>query len=92
VTHRHPEFWPEPDAFRPERFLGRPDRHRYAYFPFGGGPRSCIGEHFSLLESEVLLRTILSRYRVTALNEELALIPLITARPVGAVPVVFQPR
>ena len=84
VTHRHPEFWPEPDVFRPERFLGPQDRPRYAYFPFGGGPRHCIGEHFAMLESEVLLRAILSRFRLTAVEEDLRLVPLITMRPAAA--------
>src|SRR5262249_28730543 len=66
VTHRHPAFWEEPDAFRPERFLpGRgADRPKFAYFPFGGGPRGCIGNNFALLEGPLVLATILQRRRV----------------------------
>jgi cytochrome P450 len=85
VTHRHPAFWPEPDRFDPDRFTGDHDRPRYAYFPFGGGARSCIGEHFALLEATILLRTLLARYRVDALDARLPLTPLITLRPAGPV-------
>lgn len=92
VTHRHPEFWPDPDRFDPDRFTGGHDRPRYAYFPFGGGPRSCIGEHFALLEAAVLLRTVLARYRVEALDERLSLAPMITLRPAEPVRAVLTRR
>lgn len=92
VTHRHPRYWPDPDRFDPHRFTGTHDRPRYAYFPFGGGPRSCIGEHFAMMEAAVLLRAILSRYRVTALDAGLQLQPLITLRPSAPVRVVLHRR
>src|SRR6266542_2634677 len=92
VTHRHPVFWPEPDRFDPQRFLGDQDRPRYAYFPFGGGPRSCIGEHFALLEATVLLQALLSRYRVVALDAELPVAPLVTLRPAAPVRARLSPR
>ncbi len=57
VTHRHPDFWPDPERFDPERFT--PERvatqHRFAYFPFGAGPRVCIGKPLALLEMHVTL-------------------------------------
>lgn len=66
VTHRHPAFWEAPDRFDPDRFLperaaGRP---RFAYFPFGGGPRICIGNEFALMEATIALAMALQRYRL----------------------------
>jgi cytochrome P450 len=92
ITHRHPDFWPRPEAFDPDRFIGDHDRPRYAYFPFGGGPRSCIGEHFAMLEATVLLRTLLARYRVESLDATLRLAPMVTLRPAGPVRAVFGAR
>lgn len=92
ITHRHPDFWPDPDRFDPDRFLGEHDRRRYAYFPFGGGQRSCIGEHFALLEATILLRILLSRYRIEALDADLRLRPLITLRPAAPVRAVLTDR
>ncbi len=92
VTHRHPDFWPEPERFDPRRFVGRHDRPRYAYFPFGGGPRSCIGEQFALLEATVMLRTLLARYRIDALDAQVPLAPLITLRPARPVRATLDPR
>jgi cytochrome P450 len=92
VTHRHPRFWPEPDRFDPARFTGPQDRPRYAYFPFGGGPRSCIGEHFALLEGTILLRTLLSRHRIESLDDHLPLSPMITLRPAAPVRAHLTPR
>jgi cytochrome P450 len=66
VTHRHPEFWDDPGAFDPERFLPErvAARPRYAYFPFGGGPRQCIGNNFALMEIQLVLATLARRYRL----------------------------
>jgi cytochrome P450 len=60
VTHRHPDFWDEPDSFAPDRFdtAGAARRPRFAYIPFGGGPRQCIGAHFAMAEVAVVLATI----------------------------------
>lgn len=59
VTHRHPDVWDRPLAFDPERFLDDRPRHRFAYFPFGGGPRLCIGAEFALVEAVLVLATLL---------------------------------
>lgn len=66
VMHRHPEFFPEPEAFRPQRWLERPRASlpKGVYFPFGAGPRVCIGEHFAWMEMLRGLRLILKNYRL----------------------------
>jgi cytochrome P450 len=94
-TQRHPRFWPDPSEFDPERFLDEAAvkaRPRYAYFPFGGGPRSCVGEHFAMLEAVILLAALLRRYEVTSLTDRLEISPMITLRPKGAVPVLLTDR
>jgi len=62
VVHRDPAWWQNPNMFRPERFVGDTDRPEYAYFPFGGGPRHCIGMRFARMEMKTVLATILSEY------------------------------
>jgi cytochrome P450 len=66
LTHRLPRYWPRPDEFDPHRF--GPDapgnRHRYAYFPFGGGPHTCLGSHLFTVEAQLIVATMLSRYRI----------------------------
>jgi cytochrome P450 len=89
VLHRHRTLWDEPDAFRPERFLpeekGRIDR--FAYLPFGAGPRVCIGATFALQEAVVVLATIVRAVRLD-LREGYQVRPLhrITLRPHGGLP------
>ncbi len=90
-THRHPEFWHDPETFDPERFSPEKadGRHKYAYFPFGGGPRLCIGNSFSIMESVMTLASVLSRYRVQLDPDDLVVEPepLVTLRPKHGVPV-----
>jgi cytochrome P450 len=66
VLHRHPEFWDRPEAFEPERWLPEraADRPRYAYIPFGGGPRLCIGNSFALTEMQLVVATLAQRFRL----------------------------
>jgi cytochrome P450 len=92
VTHRHPAYWSEPERFDPYRFVGERDRPRHAYLPFGGGPRSCIGEHFAVLEAEILLRSLLGRYRVESLDADLELAAHVTLRPARPVRARLHPR
>ncbi|MER5866077.1 cytochrome P450 [Kitasatospora sp. NPDC002040] len=70
VVHRHEKHWPDPERFDPERFTPEAEagRHRYAWFPFGGGPRACIGQHFSMLESVLGLAGLLRAFEVEALD------------------------
>jgi cytochrome P450 len=66
VTHRHPAFWDNAEAFDPERFTPAKiaARPRYAYFPFGGGQRQCIGNNMALLQMQLVLIMIAQRYRL----------------------------
>jgi cytochrome P450 len=66
ITHRHPAFWEHAEVFDPERFAPAQaaTRPHYAYFPFGGGPRICIGNNFALMETQLVLATIAQQYRL----------------------------
>lgn len=85
VTHRHPDHWPDPDRFDPDRFTPEAEagRHRYAWFPFGGGPRACIGQHFSMLESVIALAMILREHAFEAVDTEIPVSAGITLRTEG---------
>ncbi|WP_420079284.1 cytochrome P450 [Streptomyces sp. JL4002] len=85
VTHRHPAYWPDPDRFDPGRFTPEAEagRPRYAWFPFGGGPRACIGQHFSMLESVLALAIILRAHAFEAVDTEIPVSAGITLRTEG---------
>jgi cytochrome P450 len=65
TLHRHPGFWPEPDEFRPERFAtsATPVAHRYAYIPFGAGPRVCVGSHLGMMEATLIAAMVARDFR-----------------------------
>ncbi|MEA5388978.1 cytochrome P450 [Haloarculaceae archaeon H-GB11] len=85
VLQRDPRYYDDPDAFRPERWAGEEsDRPTFAYFPFGGGPRRCIGDRFARLEAELVLATICRDWRLDPLDD-LSFSPSITLRPDGPV-------
>ncbi len=86
--HRHPDFWDNPNEFDPDRFLPERsmNRHKYAYFPFGGGPRMCIGNNFALMEMNIILAMMLQRYTPVASKETFEWESLVTLRPKGEVP------
>ncbi|MCA9683662.1 MAG: cytochrome P450 [Myxococcales bacterium] len=86
LVHRDPRFFPDPEAFDPDRWL--PERAkqlpRYAFFPFGGGPRVCIGNHFAMLEATLLLAMIVQRAHLELMpGQRLELLPSVTLRPKG---------
>ena len=82
VTHRDARYWPDPLHFDPNRWLGKIDRPRYAYFPFGGGSRACIGESFAWMESILLMATLAQQWQAQLLDPSpLVLQPSITLRP-----------
>jgi cytochrome P450 len=87
LVHRDPRWWPDAETFRPERWLEPdPSRPKYAYYPFGGGPRSCVGEPFAWLEAILLLATLAQRWRLERVDAaEVKLFPTITLRPRGTV-------
>jgi cytochrome P450 len=89
LTHRHPRFWPDPERFDPDRFAPERvrERPRFAYVPFSGGPRLCIGNEFALMEAQLAVAMIVQRYRLelvpgTHVEPESRL----TLRPRGGVP------
>ncbi|GGK91401.1 cytochrome P450 [Sphaerisporangium melleum] len=89
ALHRHPEFWPDPEVFDPDRFSPEEvaKRPRHAYIPFGSGPRVCIGKHFALTELTIILAMIAQAYRVVIPDghREVRPEPLITLHPAGGV-------
>ena len=83
---RNKLLWDDPDAFRPERFDDRKNIDRYAYLPFGDGPRICIGASFALQEAVIILATLLSRFRFTPVpGKDPEPVMILTLRPEGGV-------
>lgn len=86
ALHRNHLLWSDPDAFRPERFKDRKPIPRYAYLPFGDGPRICIGASFALQEAVIILVTLLSRHRFTPIaGRTPEPVMILTLRPEGGV-------
>lgn len=93
VTHRDPRWFENPEEFRPERWADGLEKRlpKYAYFPFGGGPRICIGNNFALMEAPLILATVAQKYRLRVL-EEPVLEPSITLRPKHGLKVQLEQR
>lgn len=91
ALHRHPEFWPNPEGFDPDRFLH--DRPKGAFVPFAAGPRQCIGNYFAMLEARLILTTLVQHVRLNLVpGAVVAPDPLITLRPRGGVAVTVELR
>ena len=89
AMHRDPYLWDRPLTFDPDRFLPERSRgrSRWQYLPFGGGPRSCIGDHFAMLEGTLVLATIIRAARIESLNDDFPLatpFTVVAAEPVDA--------
>jgi cytochrome P450 len=95
VVHRHPAYWDRPEAFDPERFGPERSRGRppFAYFPFGGGPRACIGGAFAMTEARVVLAMIAQRVRLELVSQHpVEPEPLVTLRPRHGILAMVRPR
>ena len=94
LLHRHRTLWNAPEQFRPERFLpgARGAIARYAYLPFGAGPRICIGQQFAMVEAVIVLATLLRRLRFDYAGEEAPMpVQRITLRPRQGMPMRLKP-
>ncbi len=94
VLHRHEKLWTNPHAFDPARFEGEPTlAHRFAYLPFGAGPRVCVGAQFALTEAVIVLAMLIQRFEITLENSAPVLpVAIITTQPDRAVPFRFTAR
>jgi cytochrome P450 len=88
VVHRRPNLWPDPERFDPARFEPQHEaaRPKFAYIPFGGGPRGCIGNQFAMVEAQLIVASVAQRFRLDVLaNQGVRAEPLITLRPAPGV-------
>lgn len=97
VVHRDPRFWHDPHRFDPTRFLDadKSSRPKFAYFPFGGGSRQCIGEGLAWMEGVLVLATVLRDWRLNPAPgspEELPMTPSVNLRPRDGVPLILERR
>ncbi len=97
AIHRDPRFFPEPEQFRPERFSAgeKANRARFAYFPFGGGSRQCIGEGLAWMEGVLALATIVRDWQLNpapGASATLEVLPRISLRPRGGLPLLLHRR
>jgi len=96
VMHRDERFWDDPEQFRPERFIDGEapdgDRPEFAYFPFGGGPRHCIGHRFAMTEAQLILATLAREWTVERQYEDLDVAAAVTLQPARDLEMVPRPR
>jgi cytochrome P450 len=88
AMHRRPDYFPNPERFDPTRFTPEAEQRlpRYAYIPFGGGPRICIGNHFALMESHLVLATLAQRVTFDLIpGQHIEPEPIVTLRPKGGI-------
>lgn len=95
VTHRHTDFYDNPEAFDPDRVA--PENtggwHRFQYLPFGGGPRKCLGHEFAMLEMTIIVAMVLQRFQIDLVpGHPVEPIPMVTLRPRYGMPMSIAPR
>ena len=83
--HRHPDLWEKPDDFIPQRFEANPKQYSSQYFPFGAGPRKCIGNNFAMFEMIIAISELMDKYKISPLSSEIDIKPLITLKPKNAI-------
>ncbi|MFD2914970.1 cytochrome P450 [Psychroserpens luteus] len=82
--HRHPDLWDDADQFKPERFDEGSRKFSSQYFPFGAGPRKCIGNNFAMFEMIIAVQELVSKYKIYPDFEDIDITPLITLKPKNA--------
>jgi cytochrome P450 len=95
VVHHDPRFYPDPDKFDPQRWTpeAQATRPKFAYFPFGGGPRLCIGEAFAWTESVLLLATLSQYWRMSLVpGQQVQFQPAVTLRPKHGIKMTLHQR
>ena len=94
-THRHEDFWERPDSFEPERFIQKQgsEKHPYAYVPFGLGPRQCIGNRFATMEMQLVLATLLQKFKIhLAPGYKVSIDAALTLRPKNGIKLLLEKK
>lgn len=92
ALHRNELLWDDPDAFDPDRFGPDATYDRFAWLPFGDGPRVCIGSHFAMVEAQIILSTLISRFKFERIpGKDPKPVLVVTLRPDGGVPLKVSP-
>ena len=93
IMHHHPRYWENPEQFHPKRFETHTDSIKAGYFPFGGGPRVCIGNHFAMMEMMLVLATMLRQVDLTLVaGQTIVPHPTITLRPEPGIRLMVRQR
>ena len=95
LMHRHPDFWGNPELFDPHRFDKETlrEQHSYAYIPFGGGPRVCLGNNFALMEAVFIISMVVQKFRLNVTTgAEIEPLMSLTTRPKYGISVRLERR
>lgn len=82
--HKHPDYWNDPEKFMPARFKDNAGMKHPAYFPFGAGPRMCIGNNFAMYEMVFAITEVVEKYEIKTMHNAIGITPLITLKPKNA--------